>query len=76
VDEERIDAEKPEEALEVATKLKEIGTKWVTKARNAEDIEWIGLSSSQGVQGGPVWCRAGQVSEGSEIPGRSPCLAS
>ncbi|GFZ47307.1 peptidylprolyl isomerase [Saitozyma sp. JCM 24511] len=27
VDEERIDAEKPEEALEVATKLKEIGTK-------------------------------------------------
>lgn len=38
MDEEKIDAEKPEEALEVATKLKEIGTKWVTKARNAQDI--------------------------------------
>jgi hypothetical protein len=38
VDEEKIDAEKPEEALEVATKLKEIGTKWVTKAHNAKVI--------------------------------------
>jgi hypothetical protein len=29
VDEEKVDAEKPDEALDVASKLKEIGTKWV-----------------------------------------------
>lgn len=40
MDEEKIDAEKPEEALEVALKLKEIGTKWVwlTKSHKITNI--------------------------------------